>query len=62
MKKLNNKTAMALLRGAVALVGLTCTFVGMLLTDSWQSFIMVWLAGGAVVTLVDDYMKSLTRK
>lgn len=57
MKKMNNKLAMALLRGAVALSGLMATMTVALFTESLQSCGLVLLVGAIAITLVDESIK-----
>lgn len=54
MKKVNNKLAMALLRGAVTLSGLMATMTIALFTESLHSFVLVLLIGAMTITLVEE--------
>ena len=54
MKKINNKLAMALLRGAVALSGLMATIIAALFTESLSSCALILLIGGVAITLADE--------
>ena len=54
MKKVNNKLAMALLRGAVTLSGLMTTMTVALFTESLHSFVLVLLIGAMTITLVEE--------
>lgn len=58
MKKLNlhSQVAMAVLRTAVALSGILCTFIGMLFTTSIGSAFAVALLGTGVIVLLDEHL------
>ena len=57
MKKINNKLAMALLRGAVALSGIIATITVAFFTESLHSCGLTLLVGAIIVTLVDESIK-----
>lgn len=57
MKKVNNKLAMALLRGAVALSGIIATITVALFTENLNSCVLVLLVGAIAITLVDELIK-----
>ncbi len=59
MKKINSKLASALLRGAVALSGITCTLTVMLFVDSWYGILAVAFVGAGIVSTIDEHIKSL---
>lgn len=59
MKKINSKLASALLRGAVALSGITCTLTVMLFVDSWYGILAIACVGAGIVNLMDEHIKSL---
>lgn len=60
MKKITNKKfASALLRGAVAVSGITCTLTVMLFINSWYGIIAVAFVGAGIVTLMDEHIKTL---
>ena len=55
MKKINsNKLQAALLRGAVAVSGSTCTLIAMLFCNNIYSFIFTAFIGGGLITLIDE--------
>lgn len=54
MKKMNNKLAMALLRGAVALSGLMATMTIALFTESLSSCVLALLVGALVIVVIDE--------
>lgn len=55
MKKITNKKfASALLRGAVAVSGITCTLVTMLFCDSFYGIIAVAFVGAGIVSLINE--------
>ena len=58
MKKLNlhSQVAMAVLRAAVALSGILCTFIEMLFTTSIGSAFAVALLGTGVIVLLDEHL------
>lgn len=58
MKKVNNKLAMTLLRGVVALSGLMVTGCVALFTESWNSLFIVGLVGITIVVLIDEHIKN----
>ena len=57
MKKINNKLAMVLLRGAVALSGIMATITVALFTESLNSCALALLVGAITITLVDELIK-----
>jgi len=60
MKKITNKKLQtALLRGAVAMSGITCTLTVMLFVDSWYGIVAVACVGAGIITLMDEHIKSL---
>lgn len=59
MKKINNKLAMALLRGAVALSGIMVTMTVVLFTENLKSCVLVLLVGAVAITLVDESISKL---
>lgn len=58
MKKFNlhSQVAMAVLRAAVALSGILCTFIGMLFTTTIGSAFAVALFGTGVIVLLDEHL------
>ena len=58
MKKINNKLAMALLRGAVALSGIMATMIIVLFTENLKSCMLTLLIGVSTVVLVDEIILS----
>lgn len=54
MKRINNKLAMALLRGAVALSGIMTTVCVAFFTESLNSCILALLTGASVTVLIDE--------
>ena len=58
MKRINNKLAMALLRGAVALSGIMATVCVALFTESLNSCVLTLLVGAIIITLVDELVKN----
>ena len=60
MKKITNKKfASALLRGAVAVSGITCTLTVMLFVNSLYEAIAVAFVGAGIVCYLDEHIKSL---
>lgn len=60
MKKITNKKLQTvLLRGAVALSGITCTLTVMLFVDSWYGILAVAFVGAGIVSTIDEHIKSL---
>lgn len=60
MKKITNKKLQtALLRGAVAMSGITCTLTVMLFVDSWYGILAVAFVGAGIVSTIDEHIKSL---
>lgn len=59
MKKINNKLAMALLRGVVALSGIMSTITVALFTERLNSCVLALLVGAIIITLVDESIKSV---
>lgn len=54
MKKVNNKLAMALLRGTIALSGIMTTITIALFTESLTSCVTALLVGALIITLIDE--------
>lgn len=54
MKKINNKLAMALLRGTVALSGIMATITVALFTESLTSCVLALLVGTLVTVAIDE--------
>lgn len=61
MKKLNlhSQVAMAVLRAAVALSGILCTFIGMLFTTSIGSAFAMALFGAGTIVLLDEHLLTI---
>ena len=54
MKKVNNKLAMALLRGTIALSGIMTTITIALFTESLTSCVTALLVGALIISLIDE--------
>lgn len=54
MKKINNKLAMVLLRGTVALSGIMATMTVALFTESLNSCVLALLVGALVTVVIDE--------
>lgn len=54
MKKINNKLAIALLRGVVTLNGFMVTMCVALFMESLNSFVVALLVGALIIVLVDE--------
>jgi hypothetical protein len=57
MKRLPNKLAMALLRGAVALAGIACTLTMMLFATNLCLLCLTAFAGTYTIILIDEHLK-----